>query len=612
MLSERMVATDIEAAEFAAWKAGEGAGQPNTTINTFVAHRKLFHLCQYEAAWCLSQIATNEADEAGQVLINNGTIPLVIDLIAYTPHEKVREACLLCIGNLTAFVDECRDIFLENNVTVALLWQLSLCKCPPHRENKSPSLSTMENVGWALDNLAKGEPAPLRKYTVMTIEALSYLIYCPVETTTLAGLNTVLTMVDNSCAVENVDLILESGIMNRVYELLKITEDLMPIWLIVQKYEMLGRPDNSHVQLSEPEKTTLQQRLQSLKTNTKMRVLALRVFCAALRSPIMMHKRILLNRQKFPFVWELMLWELGGDACLQTLVLGAAPLPAMSSRAGWQPNASYGYQSTRLHEKMKIDGERQTQKADILSTFFALVDSCDADEALYSQLGGCLPAAVHVDIDAAYLSRLLSGQFLDIALHQIDLHNSYMLDTHIAHTLFVMLRRSLQLPIFKDDSDSDATMAASHIHPNLLSVLQQQSFCGKSFLILMRILDHSTSGSGTGGVLGVYDSEFVSLILCAVESFIRWSIQSTSFGASTQNTCWVTGSPALVTAADYLRSDGSSILQQVLGDAESRRIVTQAVSVIQMAEMMPSEVVEAADRLEKAVEEVDQLWALKE
>jgi len=610
MLSECMQATEADFTGYAAWRAGEGAAQPNTTVNTYLAHRKLYHLLQYEAAWCLSQIATNEEDEAGKVLIDNGSIPLVIALIAYTTYEKVREACLLFIGNLTAFVDECRDIFLDSNATVALLWQLGLCKCPPHRQTTSPSLSTMENVGWALDNLAKGEPPPLRKYTLMTIEALSYLIHCPVETTTLAGLNTVLTLVDNSCAAENVELILESGLMNRVYELLKISEDLMPIWTIVQKYQLLGCHNNSHVQLTVLERTTLQQRMLSIKTNTKMRVLALRVFCAAFRSPIMMHKRILLNRQKFPFVWELMLWELGGDACLQTLVLGDALVPAMSARAGWQPNNAWGYQSTKLHVKMQAASESQTQKADILGTFCSLIDACDADDALYSQLGARVPAAVYVDSDTAYLSRLVSGQFLDVALHQIDLHNSYMLDTHIAQTLFVMLRRALQLPIYRDDRGCDTALAAAHIPPSLLTVLQQHSFCAKSFFILMRILDHAGSSSGTSGNFGVYDSEFVFLILCAVESFIRWSMFCTFSGSSEFDTGWSSSFPAPGTGANYFRSEGSSILQQVLGDTESRRILSQAVGIVQMAQRMPQDVVDVADRIDKVMEEVAQMLAL--
>ena len=59
-------------------------------------------------------------------LVSNGVIPSGKSprLCHGNAKERLRETCLSCIGNLSAYTSECRDLLLQSGVLVPLLTQL--------------------------------------------------------------------------------------------------------------------------------------------------------------------------------------------------------------------------------------------------------------------------------------------------------------------------------------------------------------------------------------------------------------------------------------------------------------------------------------------------------
>jgi hypothetical protein len=83
-----------------------------------------------------------------------GALPLLIDLIASSKEDNVREQCLWALGNISADVNDCRDVLLDAGILPPLLWQLGI-DSPPHRRCISPSLFTMRHVTWTCSNLVR-------------------------------------------------------------------------------------------------------------------------------------------------------------------------------------------------------------------------------------------------------------------------------------------------------------------------------------------------------------------------------------------------------------------------------------------------------------------------
>ena len=56
-----------------------------------------------------------------------GALPLLIELIANSRDETVREQSLWALGNISADVNDCRDLLLDAGILEPLLWQLGQC-----------------------------------------------------------------------------------------------------------------------------------------------------------------------------------------------------------------------------------------------------------------------------------------------------------------------------------------------------------------------------------------------------------------------------------------------------------------------------------------------------
>ena len=558
LLSSMYTPTATEELEYAQWLAEKGtaaASEANTSASTLAMHNKISHLLQYEAAWTLSLIACGDQQKYGLSQIEAGLVPVIVDLLAYTPHNKVREACLMCVGNLSAFVQECRDLFLQQNVTTALMWQLGLAGAPPHRQNASPSIATIENVAWSLDNLAKGNPPPAPEYSIQTIEVLAYLLHSPVDYTVMAVLSTLQTLCESVYAAQNIDSLMESGVLRRVYELCRVAEDVKPIMDMMASPHFMafaqhgGEIETGGHPLGDADVQAIQHRLAALMKSSATRATALRVLCDVLRSPVHMHRRVLLSVGKFPLLLELLLWEMGGD----TLTLQNVRIPnaeGAPTRSVWSPlPTSAGLQDklAQTHTIMKADS-----KVDLLLTLASVVEGCDDDDMAFGRIGAMVPspvtagavaaslasASVSADImvdgpkKATYLQRLLSGGLLDILYHSVELHASHVLDRHITQFVGgIILKRTFGLQVqgvggvgeFSADKGGTEERSRSGMKMDCssaaLQLLFDHSIGGKIMLILSRIACRSCEASS----LEAYGAHAMLPVLMTLRTLLAWA-----------------------------------------------------------------------------------------
>ena len=81
-------------------------------------------------------------------------MPLLIGLISNSKDDTVREQSLWALDNISADINECRDLLLEAGILDPLLWQLGI-GIPLNRKIINPSLFTMRHVTWICSNLIR-------------------------------------------------------------------------------------------------------------------------------------------------------------------------------------------------------------------------------------------------------------------------------------------------------------------------------------------------------------------------------------------------------------------------------------------------------------------------
>ena len=104
---------------------------------------------QFEAAWCITNIASGEHDHV-QLLVDRGAVEVLVKLLA-SQQADVVEQVIWALGNISGDNARVRDLVI-NAGAVEPISQIV--------DRLPPSSVYMRNASWTLANLCRGRPGP--------------------------------------------------------------------------------------------------------------------------------------------------------------------------------------------------------------------------------------------------------------------------------------------------------------------------------------------------------------------------------------------------------------------------------------------------------------------
>lgn len=108
-----------------------------------------FPKLQFEAAWCLTNLASGNSDHV-QVLLEKGTVNVLVELLS-SPHIEVVEQAIWGLGNIAGDSAKVRDIVISAGGVNPIANIL---------DQAAPGSSFVRNASWTLSNFCRGRPAP--------------------------------------------------------------------------------------------------------------------------------------------------------------------------------------------------------------------------------------------------------------------------------------------------------------------------------------------------------------------------------------------------------------------------------------------------------------------
>jgi hypothetical protein len=122
---------------------------------------------QFEAAWCLTNIASGTSTQCEAVVSNGGVPPLVA--LMSSSNIDVCEQAVWAIGNIAGDCPTMRDLVLANNATAVVL---KLVEATASMGQMGP----LRNAVWALSNLMRGKPQPSVAHVTQAMPTLAKLL----------------------------------------------------------------------------------------------------------------------------------------------------------------------------------------------------------------------------------------------------------------------------------------------------------------------------------------------------------------------------------------------------------------------------------------------------
>lgn len=104
---------------------------------------------QFEAAWCLTNIASGEHEHV-QILIEKGAVNVLVNLIN-SPHIEVVEQAIWALGNIAGDNTRIRDIVISAGAVNPIADAL---------DKSPPGSCFVRNASWTLSNFCRGRPGP--------------------------------------------------------------------------------------------------------------------------------------------------------------------------------------------------------------------------------------------------------------------------------------------------------------------------------------------------------------------------------------------------------------------------------------------------------------------
>ena len=122
---------------------------------------------QFEAAWCLTNIASGTSKQCDVVIKNNGVPPLVA--LMGSPSLDVCEQAVWAIGNIAGDCPELRDLVLQNGAVERVIAMVEATA-------SMGQMGPLRNAVWALSNLMRGKPQPAMAFVNTAVPILAKLL----------------------------------------------------------------------------------------------------------------------------------------------------------------------------------------------------------------------------------------------------------------------------------------------------------------------------------------------------------------------------------------------------------------------------------------------------
>jgi len=176
---------------------------------------------QFEATWCVTNIACGEPRHSLN-LVQNNVLPAIVNLLVYTDSDKVRAQALWALSNMSSDL-ELRDMIIQAGALTPIFWLLNIEQIPNRPTVANQSLDTMQHLSHILCNLCRSggskdkAPLPINVLQAITF-ALSDLLQSPDETVYTTIADTLVSMCEKGD--EYIRVVMEQGILTRVHALL--------------------------------------------------------------------------------------------------------------------------------------------------------------------------------------------------------------------------------------------------------------------------------------------------------------------------------------------------------------------------------------------------------
>lgn len=171
-------------------------------------HRTDSPKLQFEAAWCLTNIASGQSSQV-QVLIDKGTVPVLVQLLA-SPHIEVIEQAIWALGNIAGDSANIRDMVIGYGAVEPIANILDQAK---------PGTSLVRNASWTLSNLCRGKPAPHFEKVQRAVPSLAKVLIENDLDDILVDVCWAISYLSDG-GEERIPIILSTGALPRLIELL--------------------------------------------------------------------------------------------------------------------------------------------------------------------------------------------------------------------------------------------------------------------------------------------------------------------------------------------------------------------------------------------------------
>lgn len=163
---------------------------------------------QYEASWCLTNIASGNHMQT-LAIIEKGAVPVLVNMLS-SPLDELKEQSIWTLGNIGADSAHCRDLILQFGAMRGLI----------NASETSQRKITKKQGLWTISNLCRGKPMPQFEFVKESIPVITKALYEFPDEEILPDLLWALSCLSDGNP-EGVQMIIDSGALPKVTELTK-------------------------------------------------------------------------------------------------------------------------------------------------------------------------------------------------------------------------------------------------------------------------------------------------------------------------------------------------------------------------------------------------------